>query len=106
MKLAGLVGLALGQLGAAQVALGLAVGTLLGGVAAHGAAGRRPGAGRVGRPVRPVARARRARRRLLSHYARVNVRTTPADRCLYVGIPSRPDRRTVEEVSKTPASTY
>ncbi|OUE23570.1 prepilin peptidase [Clavibacter michiganensis] len=34
VKLAGVVGLALGQLGAAQVALGLAAGTLLGGVAA------------------------------------------------------------------------
>ncbi|MFT2693571.1 prepilin peptidase [Clavibacter zhangzhiyongii] len=34
VKLAGVLGLALGQLGAAQVALGLAVGTLLGGVAA------------------------------------------------------------------------
>ncbi|OUE19902.1 Type IV leader peptidase family protein [Clavibacter michiganensis] len=34
VKLAGVVGLALGQLGPAQVALGLAAGTLLGGVAA------------------------------------------------------------------------
>jgi len=34
VKLAGALGLALGQLGAAQVALGLAAGTLLGGVAA------------------------------------------------------------------------
>ncbi|WP_317230594.1 prepilin peptidase, partial [Clavibacter sp. MX14-G9D] len=34
VKLAGVIGLVLGQLGAAQVALGLAAGTLLGGVAA------------------------------------------------------------------------
>jgi leader peptidase (prepilin peptidase)/N-methyltransferase len=34
VKLAGVLGLALGQVGPAQVALGLAAGTLLGGVAA------------------------------------------------------------------------
>nr|WP_228494916.1 prepilin peptidase [Clavibacter sp. VKM Ac-2873] len=34
VKLAGVIGLALGQLGSAEVALGLAAGTLLGGVAA------------------------------------------------------------------------
>ncbi|MBD5382748.1 MAG: prepilin signalpeptidase, partial [Clavibacter sp.] len=33
VKLAGVIGLALGQLGPAQVALGLAAGTMLGGVA-------------------------------------------------------------------------
>nr|WP_243668234.1 A24 family peptidase [Clavibacter michiganensis] len=83
VKLAGVIGLALGQAGPRR---GHAPRRRRGDRPAR----RRPRSGVDGRPVRPVARAGRAPRGGRSQYARVSVRTTPADGCLCAEALARP----------------